>query len=47
MTDTAPPADETSKVDDIKAQAQALVENVKAEVVAKLDQLLDELGAMI
>ena len=46
MTEPTPTGD-TSKVDEIKAQAKELVENVKDEIVAKLDQLLDQLGAMI
>jgi len=46
MTNT-PPADETSKVEEIKAQAKQLVEQVKEEFRQRLDQLLDEIGAII
>lgn len=44
---TAPADDATTKREEFKAQAQQLVESVKQEVSQRLDQLLDELGAMI
>lgn len=47
MTDTTTPAEDPSQVENIKAQAQQLVQNVKTELAARLDQLLDEIGALI
>lgn len=44
---TPTPADDPSKREQFKAQAQQAIENVKAELATRLDQLLDELGAMI
>ena len=47
MTDTNTSGDTTSRGDEIKAQAKQLIENVKAEITQRLDQLLDEIGALI
>lgn len=50
MTDTTttPPADDPSnKREQFKIQAEQLIDSVKQEVSQRLDQLLDELGAMI
>lgn len=48
MADTAVPADDAAtKREQFKAQAQQMVENVKTELAQRLDQLLDELGALI
>lgn len=46
MTDTAPTED-PNKVEEIKTQARSLIENIKAEFAQRLDQLLDEIGALI
>lgn len=41
------PEGDATKREQFKAQAQQAIENVKAELATRLDQLLDELGAMI
>lgn len=41
------PSDPSTKVDEIKSQVQGLITQVKEEVTQRLDQLLDEIGALI
>jgi len=40
-------ADDPARRDQIKAQVQTAMENLKAELATRLDQFLDELGALI
>lgn len=53
MTDTATPApdpnaaDDTSRREEAKAKVQQAVESLKAELATRLDQFLDEVGALI
>jgi len=39
--------DDNSRREQAKAQVQQAVENLKAELATRLDQFLDEVGAMI
>ena len=54
MTDQPAPApdpnaatDDTSRREQAKTQVQQAVENLKAELATRLDQFLDEVGALI
>jgi hypothetical protein len=42
-----PTAEDASRREQAKAQIQTAVENLKAELATRLDQFLDELGALI
>jgi hypothetical protein len=46
-TNTTPPADDPSRREEVKTQITAALEKLKADLAQRLDQFLDELGALI